>query len=130
MTVHVETVGLQKNSVRWALKYVLPHIDKDRRFIELSLVPALKCLTDDNMDARLKQVANKHSQISGNIKTHAWHRFNNIDNPTTPGSEINLWKLIMDIRAEDGERFAITMTHNWKNVIELWVKKKHKHMQV
>ena len=32
----------------------------------------------------------------------------------------------MDVKAEEGERFAVTMTRNWRNVMELWVKKKLK----
>ena len=31
----------------------------------------------------------------------------------------------MDIKTEDGERFAITITRNWRDELELWVKKKH-----
>ena len=65
---------------------------------------------DENMTARLKQVEIKHSQISRNNKTHEMEGINNIDNPISPRSEITLRKLIMDVKTEDGERFAITIT--------------------
>ena len=32
----------------------------------------------------------------------------------------------MDLKADDGERFAITITQNWRGALELWVKKKCK----
>ena len=41
-----------------------------------------------------------------------------------PGSEIKLRKLVMEIKDEDGERFYVTLERNWKNVMELWAKKK------
>ena len=54
MAVHVETIGLQKDSVRIALKSMLQRIDKDMCVIELLLVPVLTYLTYDNMASRLK----------------------------------------------------------------------------
>ena len=94
--------------------------------IEPRLVPVLTYLTDENMASCLKQVSNKHSKISSNIKACEIDSFNKIDNPITPRSELALWKLIMDIRTEESERFTINMTRNWKNAMELWVKKKYK----
>ena len=32
----------------------------------------------------------------------------------------------MNVKTEEGENFAITITHNWNGVLELWVKKKYK----
>ena len=109
MSVHVETIGLQKDSVRRALKYIIPCIGKDLHGIELRLVTVWTHLSDDNMD----------SQISSNIKTHEIGSFNNIYNLMTIGSEIALSKLIMDFRIEDGEIFAITMARNMKNIMEV-----------
>ena len=31
----------------------------------------------------------------------------------------------MAIKLKDAERFSVTMTRNWENVMESWVKKKH-----
>ena len=78
------------------------------------------------MTARLKQVAIKHSHVSRNIKTHEIKSINNIDNTLTPGSDCSPWKLVIDIKAQDGERFAIAIARNWKIKLELWVKKKQK----
>ena len=78
------------------------------------------------MAALLKQVSIKHIQISSNVKTYGIEGIDNIDNPISPGSELTLRKLVMDVKTEDGERFAITITRNWRGTLELWVKKKHK----
>ena len=75
------------------------------------------------MTARLKN-AIKHIHVSSNIKTHEICSFNNIENTITPGSELALLKLIIGIREKDGRRFAVTITRNWNNLMELWVKKK------
>ena len=32
----------------------------------------------------------------------------------------------MDIKTEDGKRFAIAITRNWNGALDLWVKNKHK----
>ena len=37
-----------------------------------------------------------------------------------------LRKIIMDVKEKYGERFSVTPTRNWRNVIELWTKNKHK----
>ena len=71
------------------------------------------------MSARLKHVAIKHSQISSNIKTYEIKGINNIDNPISHDSNLTPRKLIMDLRTEENERFAITMTHNWNDALEL-----------
>ena len=59
MTVHARTVGLQKDVVKIALKYILTRTCKDIDEIYLQLVIILSYLTDENMDSRLKQVAVK-----------------------------------------------------------------------
>ena len=59
MAVHVETISLQHDSVRRALKITPHQLDKDLHSIGLRLVPMLSCKTDENMEARLKQVAIK-----------------------------------------------------------------------
>ena len=41
MAMHVETIGPQQNSVRRALKIMLPKLDKDLYRIELRLVQIL-----------------------------------------------------------------------------------------
>ena len=43
-----------------------------------------------------------------------------------PVSELALQKLIIGIKVEDGEIFAVAMARSCKNVMELWVKKKVK----
>ena len=45
MAVNVETIEFQKDSVRIALKSMLPLIDKDMHDIELRLAPVLNYLT-------------------------------------------------------------------------------------
>ena len=126
IVVNAETIGLQKYSVRLALKLILPRIDKKNLEIEIRLVPVLTHFTDENMDTRLKQVSIKHSHVYSNIKTYEIDSFKTIDNAMNPSSEIALWKLIMEIGSKDGERFPVTMTRNWKNVMERWVKNKCK----
>ena len=64
---------------------MLPKLDKDLHGIELHLVPILTYKTDENMAARLKHVAIKHSQISSNIKTCEIEGINNVDNPISSG---------------------------------------------
>ena len=64
------------------------------------------------MSSRLKQVAIKQGQISRDIKTCEIDSFNNIDNPFSDSSGLTLIKFIMDIKAQDGERFSTTMTLN------------------
>ena len=103
---------------------MLSRIDKDVHSIELRLVSVLTYLADDNMATCLKQVSNKHSQISSNIKECEIDSFNDVDNTITPVSELTLRKLIMEIRTEDGEMFVTTMTLNWKNFMKHWVQKK------
>ena len=75
--------------------------------------PVMTRLTDNNIDTRLKQFAIKNSNVSSNIKSYEIESFNNADNLITPGSELSLWKIMMDIRAKDGERFAVTIKRNW-----------------
>ena len=130
MSVHVEAIGPQQCSLRRALKIMLPKLDKDLYKIELRLVQILSYKTDENMTARLKQIAIKYSQISSNVKTYEIEGINNIDNPISPGSELTLRKIIMDIKTEDGERFSITITRNWRGPLGLLVKKKQKNIQV
>ena len=61
--------------------------------------------------SRLKQYAIKHTNLSSTIKTNGIDSFNKIVNAMTPGSEPALRKLTMGIRAKDGDRFAVTVTH-------------------
>ena len=103
MTVHARTVGLQKDVVKIALKYILTRTCKDIDEIYLQLVIILSYLTDENMDSRLKQVAVKWSQIRSNIKTHELDSFNNIDNQLSYNSSLTLRNFIMDVKAEDRE---------------------------
>ena len=126
MTVHVETISPRQDSVRRVLKIILAQIDKDLHSIELCLVSILSCKTDETMTSSLKQLVIKHSHISSYIKTYEIEGINKIDNHIFPGSELTLKKLIMDIKTEDGERFAITFIRNWRVELELWVKKKCK----
>ena len=88
MMVHVETICPQQDSVRRVLKIILLQLNKYLYGIELRLVPILSCKTDENIGARLKHVAIKHSQVSSNIKTHEIEGINNIDNDICPGSEL------------------------------------------
>ena len=117
--MHVETIGFQKETVIRVLKSILPRIEKDLHSIELRLVPILTYLAHKKMASRLEEVTIKHIHISSNIKTHEIDIFNNIDSKLFPGSELTLRKLIMDIKAEDSERFTVTMTRDWKNAMEL-----------
>ena len=55
----------------------------------------------------------RHSQISSNLKKYEIDGFSNVYNPLYYGSELELRKLIMDIKSEDSEIFYMTMTHNW-----------------
>ena len=89
---------------------ILPRIDKDLHGI--GLVPSLSYLTDDNMNSPLKQLVVKHIQISSNVKTHETDSFNNVDNQLPDSSGLTLRKLIMDIKAEERERFVVTMIRN------------------
>ena len=54
-TAHVETIGLQKDSVRRALEHILPRIDKHAHGIELHLVLNLTYLRYKNMSSCLKK---------------------------------------------------------------------------
>ena len=123
MVVHSEDIGLQKDVVKRELKSILLRIEKDLHGIYLLLALILSCLTDENMNYHLKQVAFKHSQISSNIKTHDLGSFNNVDNPLSDDSRLTLRKIIMDIKEEDGERCAVAITCNWRKVMECWVKR-------
>ena len=127
---HVEVIGPQQNVVRRALKSVLTKLDKDLRGIELLLVSILTSKTDENMEASLKHVAIKHSQIFSNIKTCEIECINNFGNPISPDSNLTLNKIVIGINTEDGESFAIAITRSWNGALELWVKKKHKKLQV
>ena len=126
MAMNVETISPQQNAVRRSLKIILPKLEKDLYDIELHLVPILTYKTDENMAARLKHISIKHSQISRNIKTHEIEGVNNIDHPISPDSKLTLMKLIIDLKTEESEKFAIAITHSWNGALELWVKKKHK----
>ena len=92
MTVHVETIGLQKNKVRMSLECILPRISKDHHSAIIRLFPILTYLVDINMTTRLKQVAIKHIQISSKIKAYEMGSHHNFDNPLCP--ELNLLKTI------------------------------------
>ena len=59
-----------------------------------------------------------------NIKIREVDIFNNIDNKFSIDSSLTLRKFIIDIKSEDGEIFAVAMTCNWRNFVELWVNKK------
>ena len=54
MVVHVETIVLQKDLVRRALKSILPRIKKNLYDIEVRFVPILTYLIDDNMACHLQ----------------------------------------------------------------------------
>ena len=71
----------QKDSVCRALTAMLPKLDKDPYNIELRLVPVLTYKTDDNLAARLKHVAIKHSQITSNTKAYEIEGIDNIGDP-------------------------------------------------
>ena len=130
MATHVETIGPQQVLVRRALKSILPKIDKNSYGIKLRLVPTLTFKTDDNMTARLKKVAIKHSHIVSNIKQYELDCINNIDSPISSDPKFTLRRLIMDLKADYGERFATTITQNWRGALELWVKRNTKNMLV
>ena len=126
MAIHVETIGSKKDSVRGALSSILPKLNKALCAFELRLVPALTYKTDENLASRLKRVAIKHSQITSNTKAYEIEGINNIDNPLPNDPSLTLRKLIMNLKTEEGEKFAITITHNWNGALELWVKKKYR----
>ena len=126
MEVHVETIVPQHDSVRKELKIMILQLDKDLCGIAFRLVPILSHKADENMEARLKHIAIKHSQTPSNIKTHKIKSINNIENPASPRSEPTLRKLVMGTKAENDERFAIVITRTWRGVLELWVKEKYK----
>ena len=115
----VETISLQKYSARRALKHVLSRIDKDLHGVELRLVLVLTCKTDEIVASH---VAIKHKHATRNIKQFEIYGYDNIDHPITPGSELALRKLIIDIKEKDVETLAVTITSNWKNALELWIK--------
>ena len=106
----------QQDSVRRALTAVLPKLDKDLHGIELRLVPIIAYKIYENMAARLKHVAIKHSQITSNTKAYEIEGINNIDHPLPNDPSLTLRKLIMNLKTEEGEIFSITITHNWNGV--------------
>ena len=112
MATHVKTIGPQQDSVRSTLRITLPKLGKDLHGIEPRLAPILTCKTDESMAALSKRVVIEHSQVSSNIKTCEIECISNIDDPISPDSNLTLRKLIMDLKTEDGEIFAITITHN------------------
>ena len=130
MAIHVETIGPQQDSVCRALSTILPKLDKDLHGLELRLVAILTYKTDDNLAARLKRVAIKHSHITSNAKTYELEGINNIDHPLPNAPNLTLRKLIMNLKTEEGETFAITITHNWNGSLDLWAKKKHENSPV
>ena len=75
-------------------------------------------------------MAIKHSQISINIKAHEIEDINSVDDSISSGSKLTLSKLIMDLKTEDYERFAIAITRNLNGALEIWAKKKNKKLQV
>ena len=71
MAVHVETISLQKDSVRRVLKSILPRIDQYLHGIELRLIPVSTYLTDDNMSTHLNRLQTntvKYPVTSNNVK--------------------------------------------------------------
>ena len=107
-----ETIGLQQGSSRRTLERILTHIDKDLHDIGFLLVPVLTFKPDDSVESHLKQVANKNTHVSRNIKTHEIEGINNVDNPLTLSSDLSLCKLVMHIKAQDGERFSVAIARN------------------
>ena len=93
---------------------MLPKLSQDLHDIELKLVPMLIYKTDNNMATRLKKVEIRHSQIVANIKQYEFTSTKNFDIPLSSESNLTLRRLIMDLRANDGEHFAITITKNWQ----------------
>lgn len=112
MAIFAETIGPQQNSVRRALTTILPKLNQDLCGLELCLVPILTCKTDDNLAARLKRVAIKHSQIASNTKAYEIEGVINIYYPHPNAPHLTLRKLIMNLKTEEGKAFAITISHN------------------
>ena len=117
MAVHLETIDLQKEVFSKSLKSIFLHIDKDLHRIELWLVPIWSYLKDKNMASRLKKAAVKHIHISSNMKTHELDSFNNTYNVLSDVSSSRLRKLIMNVKAEEGQIFSVTMPRHWRHFI-------------
>lgn len=112
MTICAETIGPQKLPVRRALKSIHSKIDKDQYGAELRLVPVLTFKIDENMTAPLKKVVMKHSNIVSNEKQYETDNINKICSSVSSDSDLTLRKIITGLKAEGGERFAITITRN------------------
>ena len=100
--VHVETIGLQKDKFKKALKHVLPRADKHLHGIEPRFVQTITYLAHDNMVSRLKQVVVKCIHICRNIKQHELKNCYSIYSPLQDHPDFTLRELIMKLTENDG----------------------------
>ena len=98
--MRTEPIGIQKDSFKRELKYIISRSEKYLHDIELLLIPGLTRKTDDVKDNRLKQAVINHIRISSNIKEFETEGIGDVDNPLTPGWDITLCKLIIEIKAQ------------------------------
>ena len=122
MAIHVETIAPQKDSVRRTRSTILPKLDKNMCGFELCLVLVLTYKTDENLASRWKCAAIKHSQITSNTKAYEIEGITNIDQTLPKAPNLTLRKMIMNLKTDDGESFAITITRSCNGFLELLVK--------
>ena len=105
---------------------MLKKINKKTCSIGINLAPSQSLKLNSVQANNLRGEEVKHNQNLSNLVPVGLEDIESLDCPTSASLASTLRELIMGLRAEGKDKFVVTISASWNDVLETWVKKKCK----